>query len=337
LPFESLEDLDRPSSAAEVAAAQAEQKRQTVREHLVRAVGGPLEAFRFIDLSGSGNISQAEFCDGLQRLGVNWQEITGFSKGQEIFRLFDRNCNRNIRLEELFPEAYLDSEAASQRRMHRPSTAEFWDHWCKRTAKKDAGPRTPKWEPSSPDEVLLSKADVMCEWADQRQEIDHEQRRIAAMIRRMKKLGKSDSQCREIIATHLPRGSGPKDRQGVRAFSEVELRSCRRKYNDRTVNHVRNIQKNVHEMRELRNQLQGARVELRRVLPEDAVRTKKEHLAGLHLFGSPAASEGRARDDSAGSFEEVSAAFRRTSSDLRVADHRKQEAMDQFFNAASTL
>lgn len=272
----------RPTNGSEQAAAVAEQKREAIRRQLVRAVGGPLEAFRFIDVNRSQNISLTEFSDGLKRMGIDWQETSGFTKIQELFKLFDRNGKKALSLEELFPCAHLQLEADSQ----RLSTPEFWNHWCKRTGGHGENDRlrSPKWAPSSPDEELR----VMCHSADQRQEVADERRRMSAMIRNLKKQGKSDAQCRECVAKHLPRGSGPKERDNVQTFSAVEVRSCRRAYNDPILSHVRNIQKSVNDMREKRKELTGSRQKLFTTM-EPSLRAKKEEDAkkqGAAIFSS---------------------------------------------------
>jgi len=271
----------------------AEENKEAIRTCLMRAAGGALEAFRTIDLNGHWRITPAELNDGMYRLGVDWQEITGFAKFQDVFKLFDRNNNRHISLEELFPEAHQHLEAEQY---YRKSTPEFWDHWCKRTSDKDRL-RSPKWEPSSPDEELRT----VIRLADRRQEIVNERRRMAATLRRLRNQGKSDARCRECVATHLPRGTGPKDRQSVRAFTEFQVKNCRRDYIDRTMTSVSNIQKSVDEMREQRRVLHGSRQKLWAVAMEPVVRARKEEEAkksaveglhlGLHLLGSPASTE----------------------------------------------
>jgi hypothetical protein len=248
-----------------------ESKREAIRRELIKIVGGPMEAFRMIDLSGSGSISQTEFADGLYRIGVDWQELTNSNKVLEVFRLFDRNRNGTISMEELFPEERyaLDAESC------RMSTPEFWYQWCRKTANSDRS-RAPRWASSGEEEMA-----AMIQTQDYRQERVDERRRMRAMIRRMQKQGKSDARCRECVATHLPRGTGPKDRESVLTFSDAEVRACRRAYNETTSNHVRNISKNVYEMRESKRVLQG----LRHKFSEQVMRTKNEAFEGLHLFG----------------------------------------------------
>lgn len=253
-------------------ARQAELKREAIRRELIRCVGGPLEAFRMIDLSGSGSISQTEFADGMHRIGIDWQELTNSSKILEVFRLFDRDKNGTISMEELFPEERYAVDGGDVSRM---STPEFWNQWCRKTAHSDRS-RAPRWANSSDEEI-----NATLQTQDYRQEITHERRRMQMQIRRMQKQGKSDARCRECVATHLPRGTGPKDRESVLTFSDAEVRACRRAYNETTSNHVRNISKNVYEMRESKRVLQG----LRHKFSEQVLRSKNDAFEGLHLFG----------------------------------------------------
>lgn len=151
------------------------------------------------------------------------------------------------------------------------STPEFWNHWCKKTGSNERS-SSPKWVPSSPDEELK----VLCQSAKHRQEVANERRRMVATIHRLKNQGISDARCRECVAKHLPRGSGPKDRDDIHTFSELEVRACRRAYNDPIHTHVRNIQKNVYDMREQRQILKGSRHNLWAVIMEPLMRGKKD-------------------------------------------------------------
>merc|ERR1712185_611824 len=103
---------------------------------------------------------------------------------------------------------------------------------------------------------------ALCQSADHRQEVADQRRRITATIYRLKSQGISDARCREFVATHLPRGTGPKDRDDIHTFSEAEVHRCRRAYNDPILTHVRSIQKSVYDMREARQVLKGSRHKL---------------------------------------------------------------------------
>jgi len=274
-PMKSPDSISSGPMESETAekrsAKQAELKREAIRRELVRSVGGPMEAFRMIDLCGSGRISQTEFADGLYRIGVDWQELTNSTKILEVFRLFDRDKNGTISMEELFPE----ERYAVDGEFSRMSTPEFWNQWCRKTANSDRA-RAPRWAATSDEEMT-----AMLQTQDYRQDVADERRRMRAMIRRLQKQGKSDARCRECVATHLPRGTGPKDRESVLTFSDAEVRACRRAYNEATSSHVRNISKNVYEMRESKRVVQG----LRHKFSEQIMRSKNEAFEGLHLFG----------------------------------------------------
>lgn len=282
-PGGSIRHQDEEVSCPMDAAARlAEEKRNNIRKELVRAAGGAMEAFRTIDLSGSQRISPAEFNDGLVRMGIDWQESTGIPKISDLFKLFDRDKNGAITLEELFPEEHV--LLAEPQRM---STPEFWNHWCRRTSDTDRS-KGPKWIPASREEELS----ILCRGADDRQGVADERRRMAAMIRRLKNQGKSDGKCRECVAIHLPRGTGPKDRDGVATFDEGEVRQCRRSYEAPIIKHARNIQKSVYDMRETRRELENSRKKLWTTTMEPLMRAKAEEhtkkmVEGLSLFGPP--------------------------------------------------
>lgn len=242
--------------AADSAAVLTEQKKEAVRHALVKAAGGAMHAFRILDMSGNLLVSPSEFNDGMQRLGVNWQEITGFTRCQEVYNMFDLQKSLTLTLDELFPDARLHLGYDRQ----RMSTPEFWSHWCKRTGNAENGERlhSPKWVPSGRDEELKA----MCRSAEQRHEIERDRRHMVKTIAGLKKEGMSDARCREFVATHLPRGTGPKDRDDISSFSEAEVRSCRRAYNDPILTQARNIQKSIFDMKEQRQVLKGSRHKL---------------------------------------------------------------------------
>jgi len=269
--------------AAPSAAIITEQKKEAIRHALIKAAGGAMHAFRSLDLSGNLLISPTEFNDGMQRLGVNWQEITGFTRCQEVYNMFDLQKSLTLTLDELFPDARLRLGDDRQ----RMSTPEFWSHWCKRTGNAENGERlhSPKWVPSGRDEELKA----MCRSADQRHEIEMDRRRMVKTIARLKSQGMSDARCREFVATHLPRGTGPKDRDDISSFSEAEVRSCRRAYNDPILTQARNIQKSVFDMKEQRQVLIGSRQKLRAcIMDPHAVhsRVKDDKAEQKRLFES---------------------------------------------------
>lgn len=234
------------------------------RDELIRAGGGAMEAFRCIDLSGSGHISQQEFEDGVSRLGVPWREVTGLGSVRELFKRF-ASKDGVIRLHDLFPEVRLLATPPN-----RMSTPEFWTHWCRNNG-DEFKKRGPKWKPADQDGELQTLFDA----TRARQDVADRKRWMSSTIRRMKSQGKSDARCRELCATHLPRGTGPRDNEHVHTFSQIEVKNCRRDYNDKVSGPVRNIQKTVYEMREQRKELEVSRRTMWRMTQRNA-RVRKQ-------------------------------------------------------------
>merc|ERR1719161_3212023 len=95
------------------------------------------------------------------------------------------------------------------------------------------------------------------------------------MFRRLKSRGKTDAKCREIVAKHLPRGTGPRDRAEVNTFSVTEVKNCKRAYHDEVNEPVKSIQKVVYDLRDQRRVLHDTRQRLYAVM-EPAIRAKMD-------------------------------------------------------------
>mmetsp|Transcript_105181 Transcript_105181/g.201968 ORF Transcript_105181/g.201968 Transcript_105181/m.201968 type:complete len:730 (+) Transcript_105181:74-2263(+) len=266
----STVSFDEPLNVAEVL-------REAVRVELIDAAGGAMEAFRCMDLSRSGRLTQSEFADGIERLGVPWRELTGFKKPREIYKLFDLDKDGSVSLADLFPE---ETKLEEHTRM---STPEWWGHWCRKSkdTKALSRPSGPAWNFSGPDEELQ----VIKAAQASRESASHRRKWISSTMRRMKNQGKSDARCRECCALHLPRGTGPKDRDGVSNFSEMEVKACKRVYIDEVQGPTRNIQKTVFEMREQRRLLQNSRMKLYSVTGLDRA-AEMERLKAVTSFTS---------------------------------------------------
>eukprot|EP00927_Polykrikos_kofoidii_P069972 TRINITY_DN6574_c0_g1_i1.p1 TRINITY_DN6574_c0_g1~~TRINITY_DN6574_c0_g1_i1.p1 ORF type:complete len:629 (-),score=134.68 TRINITY_DN6574_c0_g1_i1:147-2033(-) len=238
----------------EAEAAEKNALRDAIRRSLIEKAGSAWGAFRSIDLNGSGSISQQEFADGVQRLGVNWQDLTGFKKNPELFRLFDRNKDMVIDFKELFPDPVMRDEG-----LERLSTPELWEQYCRKSGTMERKlRRVASWQCSDVyQEAKLSK--------DQAIKVDESvasRKRMSAAIRRLKSKGESDARCRQIVARHLPIGTGPKDLEDVCTFSEHEVNACKKVYADQVNEPMRNITKVVFDMREQRKTLANARQKL---------------------------------------------------------------------------
>merc|ERR1711871_1663163 len=73
----------------------------------------------------------------------------------------------------------------------------------------------------------------------------------------------SDARCREIVASHLAAGTGPKDVQGVGTFSDLDARLCRHTYFEKVHKPVRKIQKVVYDLRAQRRDLNDSKQRLK--------------------------------------------------------------------------
>jgi len=258
--------------------------REVMRAAMLRSAGGPRQAFKALDASGSGNVSMTEFEGGLQQLGIPWQELTHCRTVQHVFRLFDTNRAGLLDYRKLFGQDELVVR-------EKPDTPGFWQEWVQQNrdisqVAAGANLRSPKWQPDGPEEELK----LLFEARSANEGAMVKRAWMRSTIRRMKHRGKSDARCREIVASHLPRGTGPKDLEDVQTFSDVEVRACKRAYQDQVQEPVRNIQKVIYDMREQRRILQTSRQKLyttaiepqkKREAAEEAKQTLGAGLGGL--------------------------------------------------------
>jgi hypothetical protein len=232
----------------------ADLQREIIRELLIETEGSAKKAFKKINLNGSGRISCNDFANGVDRLGVPWQDLTGLKRNEQLFRLFDQDKDGVITWPELFPVQA--SNAADS--LRRPTTPVFLDMWFRKNKKEDFPgdrdpPRSSKWSPATPGEELK----VLFDCQARHTEAAGKRKWISAAFRRYKAKGKTDARARENIAVHLPRGTGPRDRDGVGTFSEGEVRSCKKSYQDSLIEPVKNVQKEMYAMKEQRRTLQN--------------------------------------------------------------------------------
>lgn len=240
--------------------------REQIRNELIEKSGGDArKAFKKLDLNGSGNVSLQEFADGVARAGVDWQRITHMNRDREVFKLFDLDKDGVITFPELFPEA-------NSGEPERVSTPEFWNSWVKRNHNIAGSLRDPQWQPRNSEAELQ----LLFETSENHEAAAGKRKWMEATIRRLKNRGKSDARCREIVAGHLPRGSGPKDREDVQTFSAAEVKSCRKAYNDQVNDRVRKIQKDVYDMKESRRVLHDFKQKLWTVTQEPIMRKQIE-------------------------------------------------------------
>lgn len=252
-----------------------------------------------MDLSNSGRVCMQEFQDGLERIGCPWQELTGYKFFLDVFALFDQNKKGVIFLDELFP---VEVRIAEERRLNTP---DFWDQWCEWSddyTDLSGYDRNPHWGQEGPPRqelVRIYKAkQKLKEYCDERTS-------MRSAFRRLKSKGKSDARVRECLASWLPRGTGPKDRQAVPTFSETEIRKCKTQYNDGYQNHVRSIQKEVYSMREQKQMLADTRQQLFTITGpllaaarfEEEKKAAAASFAGFSLTGCKSGSVAKEEDN----------------------------------------
>mmetsp|Transcript_139042 Transcript_139042/g.432574 ORF Transcript_139042/g.432574 Transcript_139042/m.432574 type:complete len:609 (+) Transcript_139042:59-1885(+) len=160
--------------------------------------------------------------------------------------------------------------------------------WVKQylSVENAASNRFAKWQPSTPEEKLQ----ILLQAADHRTEGAAKKRWMSSTFRRLKTRGKSDARCREVVALHLPRGSGPKDREDVSTFSQNEVRTCKKQYTDSYMDPVKRIQKVIVDMKDQKRELRAVREDLfmvteARVLQQRAEEDRKNAAASIGGLG----------------------------------------------------
>mmetsp|Transcript_125711 Transcript_125711/g.363671 ORF Transcript_125711/g.363671 Transcript_125711/m.363671 type:complete len:800 (+) Transcript_125711:104-2503(+) len=253
-------------------------RREVIRNKMIKKAGSARQAFRFLDLNGSGSISHQEFAEGVRRLGVEWPAITGLKHERHFFKLFDRDHDHVIIFRELFPQQAAEERAG----MTRVPTPDF----CRKyNREKKQVLRQAGWQPKDPEEKLT----ILTGAVERQDESAHRRKWISATMRRLKGKGKSDARCRELVALHLPRGSGPRDLQGVHTFSKVDLRTVRQTYADEWNTPVRQATRTMVDLRELRREQKQVIEKLYKVTEAEYARQRAEEKAatglGMALFG----------------------------------------------------
>jgi hypothetical protein len=232
----------------------------------LESAGSARKAFNALDQNKNGHSSMNEFEGGIRELGVNWQEITGFKKVTELFRLFDQAKKGYVTFADLFPYDY-------QRDVDpmKLSTAEFWDYWCQHT--KDVSStvvRGPTWQPNGFEEELavIARSRKMKEAADVKKD------KMRVQWHNLKYNGKSDARCRELVFLHLPRGTGPNTMDEIPTFCENDVQACRKTYTDAWQESVRKVEKTIGVMHDQRSSLHKTKQQLWHTTEEPHIRAK---------------------------------------------------------------
>lgn len=231
--------------------------RKRLRSMLISAAGGHHEVLLAMDLNRSGRISFQEFATALEGFRIPWRSMTTkLRKPRDIFKLFDVDNSGFITHPQLFPS--LTSGALVDPR--DISTPDFWSNYCRGT-KDTSQTRNPIWQTGEGDLPGLLEVERL------RSEDIDTRKWMGTTMRDFKHHGTSGARCREILAKHLPKGTGPRDREGVATFSSLELKSCKKRYNEQESGAVRNIQKAVYQMKAHKKVLQDSRKSLNTLIP----------------------------------------------------------------------
>jgi hypothetical protein len=247
-----------------------------------------LEAFKLINLNGSGRICSSEFADGVTRVGCQWQKLTGLRRQKLFFQLFDTDHDGVISLFDLFPtQRHVKKDTGGS------TTPDFWKTWVNKNRAESyhldcPKGRHPPWNTGVADDGLAIKNEREGKDADAKDM----RKWMQTTMRRLKGRGKSDARVREMCCPHLPKGTGPKDRQDVPTFSDAELKQCKLKYKDAVMEPQRVVLKALYDLRETRRTLSASRHQLYAVavepfLKQEAIESQaacaKSMLGGLHL------------------------------------------------------
>jgi len=258
-------------------------RRDAIRALLIEKAGSARKAFAFIDLNGSGSISHQEFGEGVRRLGIDWPTLTGLKVERHFFRLFDTDHDHVITFRELFPKQAAEERAG----MTRVPTPDF----CRRYGReKTQVVRLAGWQPKNPEEKLSTLTSAV----ESQDEAARHKKWMQSTHRRLKGKGKSDARCRELVALHLPKGSGPRDRQGVHTFSAGDLRMVKQAYTDEWNQPYREATRTMVDLRDLRREQKQIIEKLYKVTEAEFARKQAEEkaatgLAGISLFGGAVA------------------------------------------------
>lgn len=241
-------------------------RQERIRKELESKGGSAMRAFKAINLNGSGNICSQEFADGVKRLGIPWQRLTGLRKPRQLFKLFDLEKTGVITFFELFP-----TERNKVRENEQMSTPRFWKAWVDKNDGMEKGCGGAKWQPGSPEAELQ----LLYKIRDQNEEATSQHKWISKTFRRMKYKGKSDARAREMVALHLPRGTGPEDLHGVSTLSHLDVQKCKRAYTDAVNEPQRTITKAIDDLKAQRRDIHTCRQHLSTVAVDPSANKHK--------------------------------------------------------------
>lgn len=271
----------RHESEEDITAKQELCRKQIRSEIVNKFAGDAKKAFKKMDVTGNGQLSVSQFAGSVCGIGIDWLEITGLKKDRELFKLFDLDKDGVVSFAELFPEASEDSGQAEL------CFEKFLDRWHEVESQMTEGLHEPLWESLSPE----SQQRVSKQTFEAHQKVAERRKWMRATVRCMKDQGKSDAECRELAATHLPRGTRPKDSHDAQAFSTKEVSKCRKAYGEELNSKVRNISTSLYEMRTLRHLLHGCRQTLSSATSEQVQSREQTNQTGAEKSDAAVAKQ----------------------------------------------
>lgn len=237
----------------------SDMKRAAMRALMERHGGGRKPAFYRLDINQNGVVSYSEWENNFPvLLGITmpeerWAADRLKAKIKDVFRLFDHNGKGQLDLDKIFPGASNEDDVDFE----RMTTPEFWKHWGKGTqgVKSKGADRLSGWKPKD----AYDELDIIMDNRAAQTDAVIRGKKLRQQWKRLKANGKSDGRVREIVALHLPRGTGAEDRDGVPMFGGADVQRVRSKYLEETNDKTRSIQKGLFDMREQRKTLMNAR------------------------------------------------------------------------------
>lgn len=249
--------------------------RAVVREECKFRAGGSAEAaFGIMNSTRSGRVSLHDFGASLDRLQVDWRGLTGLRNERHLFRIFDKNRNGHLGFQDLFPDETPSEPGKRDRKL-----AFLMKYNRAGGENADRIPRGASWELGGLEEEV--EAGRAAEAA--RDQLTEDRGDIKLTLRRLRRVGRSDEQLKEVVVARLPKPTP------LPAKGDPERR----------------MQKRIGELKEQRRLLQDARQQLYTTCFEkdDKQRTeeqvKRSAIAGLSGLGLGSGLLSKVRSDAA--------------------------------------
>lgn len=135
---------------------------EALRQILIERAGTLKQAYKAMDVNGTGDASPSEFEEGLRRAGIFGSPLVGYRDAADLFRGIDKAQNGVLSLQEFL--GYVPMKPTRTR-----DTRALWNNYSNKTsAQKSRLARKPRWKP---DRIL---PDHETERVRQRRELKHQ-------------------------------------------------------------------------------------------------------------------------------------------------------------------